>query len=107
MGAAVDNKRQLKIKTGVVKRLSKELVMYEKEVTDGEAKLVQMEEANKDPYDIKKYKEVVAESRAMVPDCRNRLKKAVQDLDILLEDTSLSEEAEFKAAQEIRETVTI
>ena len=29
--------------------------MYEKEVTDGEAKLVQMEEANKDPYDIKKY----------------------------------------------------
>lgn len=113
--------------------------------------------------------EVVAESRAMVPDCRNRLKKAVQDLDILLvslskqiqrflkiqitisielikerglfcpwdcvvfidcsllscwfdtnhhgkpqhyldsfqEDTSLSEAEEYKAAQEIRETVTV
>ncbi|KAL5257758.1 hypothetical protein ACHWQZ_G012623 [Mnemiopsis leidyi] len=105
--AAVDNKRQLKIKTGVVKRLSKELVMYEKEVTDGEAKLVQMKESGQDAYDIKKYTEVVAESRAMVPDCRNRLKKAVQDLDILLEDTSLSEAEEYKAAQEIRETVTV
>jgi len=36
-------------------RLSKELVMYEQEVTDGEAKLVQMKEAEKDEYDIRKY----------------------------------------------------
>ncbi|XP_063673714.1 tubulin-specific chaperone A-like [Bolinopsis microptera] len=106
--AAADNKRQLKIRTGVVKRLSKELVMYEQEVTDGEAKLVEMKEANKDEYDIRKYTEVVAESKAMVPDCRNRLRKAVQDLDILLEDnTSMSGEAEYKAAQEMRDTVSI
>ena len=36
-------------------RLSKELVMYEKEVTDGEEKLVKMKESNQDEYDIKKY----------------------------------------------------
>jgi hypothetical protein len=29
--------------------------MYEKEVTDGEAKLVQMKEKGQDEYDIKKY----------------------------------------------------
>ena len=29
--------------------------MYEKEVTDGEAKLVQMKESGQDAYDIKKY----------------------------------------------------
>ena len=39
----------------VFHRLSKELVMYEKEVTDGEAKLVQMKESGQDAYDIKKY----------------------------------------------------
>ena len=29
--------------------------MYEKEVTDGEEKLVKMKESNQDEYDIKKY----------------------------------------------------
>lgn len=53
--AAADSKRKLKIQFGVVKRLNKEMAMYEKEVTDGEAKLVQMKEQQKDEYDIKKY----------------------------------------------------
>ena len=47
--------------------------------------------------------EVVAESRAMVPDCRNRLKKAVQDLDILL--VSLSKQ--IRSFLKIQITISI
>ena len=50
----MDAKKQLRIKSGVVKRLNKEVQMYEKEVVEGELKVQQMKEEGKDPYDIKK-----------------------------------------------------
>ena len=76
--------------------------MYEKEVVDQEAKIEKMKAENKDEYDIKKqasaiYKyntmpslfdrpivfkqvEVLQESKNMVPDCKRRLEKAIDDL---------------------------
>ena len=39
-----------------------------------------MEVAGKDPYDIKKFKEVLGESYMMVPDSKSRLDDAIKDL---------------------------
>eukprot|EP00116_Pleurobrachia_bachei_P017794 sb/3478056/ len=103
----MDAKKQLRIKSGVVKRLNKEVQMYQKEVVDGELKVQQMKDEGKDPYDIKKMGEVVDESKAMVPDARNRLRKAVEDLDLLLEDKSSADLPEYKTAQEIRDDVVV
>ena len=55
-----DAKKQLRIKSGVVKRLNKELQMYVKEVEDGEKKVQQMKDEGKDPYDIKKMVSVLS-----------------------------------------------
>ncbi|XP_064391261.1 tubulin-specific chaperone A-like [Halichondria panicea] len=99
--------RQLKIKTGVVKRLFKEKQMYEKEVVDQEEKVEKMKVDGKDEYDIKKQGEVLQESRSMVPDCQRRLEAARIDLTRCVEsyDEDLKETATYKAAQEILATV--
>ena len=47
------DQRQLKIKTGTVRRLRKELGMYSEEVSRGTAKVALMREEGADPYDIK------------------------------------------------------
>jgi tubulin-specific chaperone A len=41
-----------------------------------------MEADSADPYDIKRFKEVLAESVMMVPDSKGRLGKAVEDLEV-------------------------
>ena len=43
-----------------------------------------MKDANRDPYDIKKFDEVLGESRMMVPDSTRRLAAAVKDLQAYL-----------------------
>ena len=45
--------RQVKIKTGSAKRVSKELVSYEKELEREQAKTDKMKEEQADPSDIK------------------------------------------------------
>lgn len=47
------DQRALKIKTGTVRRLRKELGMYSEEVSRGTAKVAGMREEGADPYDIK------------------------------------------------------
>uniref|UniRef100_A0A2R9BMK7 Tubulin-specific chaperone A n=1 Tax=Pan paniscus TaxID=9597 RepID=A0A2R9BMK7_PANPA len=46
--------RQIKIKTGVVKRLVKEKVMYEKEAKQQQEKIEKMRAEDGENYDIKK-----------------------------------------------------
>ncbi|GFR79577.1 tubulin-specific chaperone A [Elysia marginata] len=82
--------KQIKIKTGVVKRLTKEKDSYEKEAKQLEAKVEKMKADGKDEYDIKKQGEVLQESRSMVPDTIRRLKKAYDELDELLKTTALN-----------------
>jgi len=48
-------------------RLVKEAAYYEKEVSENDTKLRGMKDANRDPYDIKKFQEVLGESQMMVP----------------------------------------
>ena len=51
-----------------------------------------MKAANKDPYDIKKFDEVLAESYMMVPDSCARLKQALQDLHAYIQSNEVTEE---------------
>jgi len=80
----IEPPRQLMIKTKTCQRMQKEVAAYEKEVVDNTAKLNAMEADEADPYDIKRFKEVLAESVMMVPDSKNRLGKAVEDLEVRL-----------------------
>jgi tubulin-specific chaperone A len=91
--------RDIKIKSGVVKRLAKEKISYEKESEKMLEKLEKMKAANPDDYMIKKQQELLEESRSMVPDCQRRLVAAWDELNKMTEeDTDLRDTEEYKAA---------
>ncbi|XP_012266222.1 tubulin-specific chaperone A [Athalia rosae] len=77
--------RTLKIKTGVVKRLAKEKITYEKEAAQQRDRIQKLKDQGKDEYDIRKQEEVLQESLMMVPDCQRRLVKAFEELKKILE----------------------
>ncbi|KAF3849276.1 hypothetical protein F7725_015773, partial [Dissostichus mawsoni] len=76
--------RQIKIKTGIVKRLAKEEISYEKEMKQQEEKVERMKTEAGCEYVLRKQVEVLQEARMMIPDCRRRLTIAHSDLQQLL-----------------------
>uniref|UniRef100_A0AAQ6IFG7 Tubulin-specific chaperone A n=1 Tax=Anabas testudineus TaxID=64144 RepID=A0AAQ6IFG7_ANATE len=72
--------RQIKIKTGIVKRLAKEEIAYITEAKQQEEKVEKLKAEAGDDYVIKKQMEVLQESRMMIPDCHRRLAVAHADL---------------------------
>lgn len=94
--------RTLKIKTGVVKRLAREKIMYEKEAAQQRERIQKLKEQDKDGYDIKKQEEVLQESLMMVPDCQRRLVKAFEELkSILCTEQDLKEIADYTEAEKV------
>lgn len=94
--------RTLKIKTGVVKRLTKEKTVYEREAEQQKLRVEKFKEQGKDEYDIKKQEEVLTESLMMVPDCQRRLVVAYDDLKNILEtEQDLQGTEEYSAAQKV------
>ena len=69
--------------------LVKEVAYYEKEVLENEAQLEDMKAKNQDPYDIKKFQEVLDESYMMIPDSKGRLKQALEDLQSFTESSEV------------------
>lgn len=67
----------------------KEVASYEKEVTTNEAKVQKMRDEGKDAYDIKKFEEVLQESYMMIPDSKNRLEKAAEELSMCIVSAAL------------------
>ena len=91
--------KQLKIQTGVVKRIIKEKSMYEKEVVQTENRIQKMKDEGRDEYDIRKMGEVLAESKMMGPDCIKSLSTAVEDMRTKWSDADgLQETEEYKEA---------
>ena len=80
--------KKLRIQTGIVKRISKEKFMYEKEILALQQQVEDMQASGKDEYDIKKRKECLEESRMMIPDCEKRLEAAIGVMRSLLEQNS-------------------
>ena len=76
----VNISRQLRIKTGIVKRLTKDVVSYQAEADIQQMRLEKMKEEERDEYDIKKMGQVVQESLMMIPHCLRKLKIATEDL---------------------------
>ncbi|KAM4532529.1 tubulin-specific chaperone A [Fundulus diaphanus] len=100
--------RQIKIKTGVVKRLVKEEISYINEAKQQEEKIERMKADGGDEYVIKKQMEVLQESRMMVPDCRRRLLIAHADLSQILEtEEDLAESEEYKEAKNVLDSVKL
>lgn len=119
--------RELKIKTGVLRRLSKEREMYEREVLDFTSRIEKDERIdrnddddetndNNDNNNARQRKQCLEESKAMVRDTFVRLEKAFVDLEELVEnvvegkeDFDLSDEVtgkeEFRLAKEQVERV--
>jgi len=67
-------------RNAVRKRLVKESAYYKKETKENEQQLQKMKDEQKDPYDIKKFEEVVGESQMMIPESISRRDKALDDL---------------------------
>nr|ACO52044.1 Tubulin-specific chaperone A [Aquarana catesbeiana] len=100
--------RQIKIKAGVVKRLYKDKVMYEKEAKQQEEKVERMKTAGEDEYVLKKQNEVLQESRMMIPDCSRRLEAASTDLAQILEnEKELEDTEEYKDARAMLDSVKL
>mmetsp|Transcript_20554 Transcript_20554/g.56740 ORF Transcript_20554/g.56740 Transcript_20554/m.56740 type:complete len:139 (+) Transcript_20554:117-533(+) len=98
----VDPNRQLMIKTKTCQRIRKELDYYIQEVQDNEQQLDDMKhDASKDPYDIRRFAQVVDESKMMVPDAQRRLRIAVEDLQSFLTSSStIPDDSEWKGPAE-------
>jgi len=83
-------RKQLKIKTGVVKRLLKEVTLYQKEE---EAEVVKVEKLKADgaePADLRRAEIILKEAQKMTPDAQERLGKSVADLrDLTIQAMSL------------------
>jgi tubulin-specific chaperone A len=82
-------------------RLQKEVVSYEKEATENEAKVQKMRDEGKDAHDVRKQEEVLAESCMMIPDSKNRLKSALEELAAFVE--ASEDEEGFKEASDLKE----
>lgn len=94
--------RLLKIKTGVLRRLAKEKVTYEKEALQQRVKVELYKEQGKDAHFIKKQEEVLQESLMMIPDCQGRLLKAYEDLKKFVDvETDLEENEIFAEAVKV------
>jgi tubulin-specific chaperone A len=79
---------------------------YEQEVKENEATLEEMKAAEKDPYDIKKFKEVLGESYMMIPDSKSRLEQTLTDLGEYIEspevvDKNLKSDEWYLQAQDL------
>ena len=84
--------RQLRIKTGIVQRLTKDITSYKSEAHIQQHRLEKMKAEGKDEYDIMKMGLVVQESLMMVPHCIRKLLVANQELETYLDSFGLIEE---------------
>jgi len=94
--------RQLTIKTGVVKRLAKERIVYGKEVITENKRLEKFRGEGADEHVLKKQEEVIQECLMMLPDTVRRLQKEFEILDKFLQDEKdLKETKEYAAAAQV------
>ncbi|XP_054613797.1 tubulin-specific chaperone A [Dunckerocampus dactyliophorus] len=100
--------RQIKIKTGVLKRLAKEEESYRTEAKQQEEKIEQLKAAAADSYLIKQHMEGLQETIMMIPDSRRRLTIAHADLLQLLEvEEELAESEEYQQAKNMLDSVKL
>ncbi|KAG8865226.1 hypothetical protein FRB96_000116 [Tulasnella sp. 330] len=73
-------RRQLKIKTGVVKRQIKELDLYRQEEAENVQRVEKLKAEGADGADIRHAETVLQEAKKMVPSAKERTGNTVRDL---------------------------
>ncbi|KAF8079058.1 tubulin binding cofactor A-domain-containing protein [Lyophyllum atratum] len=98
-------RRQLMIKSGVVKRLAKEHTLYKKEAEAQQKKLDKFIADGAEGWDINNGTRMMEEANRMIVDAANRLGKAAGELKDLIasgkKDPALAEDAELLKAETI------
>ncbi|WVW84503.1 hypothetical protein I302_106537 [Kwoniella bestiolae CBS 10118] len=101
--------KQLKIKTGVVKRLHKEESVYMQEVVDQKKVVEKLKADDAEGADIRAAERVLRDSEMMVPRTRGQLEEAVQALDDLVSalkaEESINTTTEYKDAADQLKTI--
>eukprot|EP01024_Parvocaulis_polyphysoides_P064994 TRINITY_DN7568_c0_g2_i1.p3 TRINITY_DN7568_c0_g2~~TRINITY_DN7568_c0_g2_i1.p3 ORF type:complete len:115 (-),score=26.97 TRINITY_DN7568_c0_g2_i1:206-550(-) len=90
--------KQLKIKTGALKRYGKELSYYEKEVEGERAKVEGLKAKGIDAHDLNQAENVLKESEMMIPVSKKNLENAIKEVKELLK-AEMEECEELLAAQ--------
>ncbi|XP_017122521.1 tubulin-specific chaperone A [Drosophila elegans] len=94
--------RQLVIKSGVVRRLTKEKSCYAKEVIIEQSRMEKFRGEGADEHVLRKQEEVIQECIMMVPDSKRRLQKEFEILEKYLSDEQdLKETEAYTKAAEI------
>merc|ERR1711939_603331 len=96
--------KDIKIKTGICKRCTKELHMYKQENDKLQAVVDKLVEEGACPHDVSKQREVLDENVNMIPSAISRLQKAYEDLAALCDENEengkITNAAEYNAAKE-------
>ncbi|WFC96382.1 hypothetical protein MBRA1_003039 [Malassezia brasiliensis] len=100
MAELQQEKRQLSIKTGVVRRLSKEYWMYKQEAKEQELVVEKYVAEHRESHEIRKQEEILKDCSQMVPDTRRRLADGISDLDA----DAAKDTDEYRAAVQALET---
>lgn len=98
--------RNLKIKTGAVKRTTKEYLYYFKERDREQEKLKKMESDGADPYDVKQQENVVQESTVMIPEARKSLEALLADLKAFAKENSGTLPADSNEMEDAQKVIT-
>lgn len=64
--------RTIKIKTGVLRRLTKEKSVYEREIDQQKQRIEKLRGEGKDDHVMRKEEEILQEAQMMVPDSHRR-----------------------------------
>eukprot|EP00743_Colponemidia_sp_Colp-15_P011460 GILK01012789.1.p1 GENE.GILK01012789.1~~GILK01012789.1.p1 ORF type:complete len:112 (-),score=31.40 GILK01012789.1:96-431(-) len=84
--------RKLKIMTGTLRRLNKELASYHKEEIRERERLETIRSNGGDSHDLKKQEEVIGETVQMIPEVRRRLQMALEELQSFLSENEKDED---------------
>lgn len=76
--------RALKIKTGVVNRLAKDVNYSTKESHNERERLQKLKNNGGDEYEIRAQDKVIADADQMIPDYKKRLQAALDDLESMV-----------------------
>ncbi|KAI8852536.1 tubulin binding cofactor A [Chytridium lagenaria] len=98
--------RDLKIKTGVAKRIGKELKSYRSEFQKQQERIDELIKKDTDEHTVRKQREVLEETNQMLPDTHRRLVAAVQELEAVVAEFLSGESEEITEAKDIIQTST-
>ncbi|ORY78244.1 tubulin binding cofactor A [Protomyces lactucae-debilis] len=91
------------IKTGTVKRLTKDYEYSKKEVTTEQERYEKLKANGGDEYELRAQQKVVADAEQMIPDYKKRLAKALEELEEFTDssDPAVTSLKELSAAKDV------